>query len=75
MEEAKLVTALEVFNWAVVRQSTLGPGVNVCALAFKTTPEHVRELVAKWIDTRGHMECVRHGHFWRIDAYYNTSGE
>lgn len=68
-------TALDIFNWAVVRQSALGPGVTTCATAFNIKPEQVRELVAHWHDARGHMECQRINPMgWRIEAYYNTSG-
>lgn len=66
---------LDIFNWAVVRQSTLGPAVRRCAETFDISPEQVRELVAKWDDPRGNMECLRIAmNGWRIDAYYNTSG-
>lgn len=66
-------TPLDIFNWAVTRQSLMGPGVNTCAEAFNISAKQVRELVANWNDTRGHMECVRaQDSYWRIDAYYNA---
>lgn len=72
------LTALELFAWAVVRQSNVGPGVATAASAFGVTPERIRDLVRAWDDPRGHMECERVGDSrfasWRIDAYYNTSG-
>lgn len=78
-------TPLDIFNWAVVRQSDIGPGARTCAEAFNITTREVRDIVAQWNDPRGHMECVqvavdtqrlgsRLGGFWRIEAYYNTSG-
>lgn len=68
-------TPMEVFDWAVVRQSDLGPGIATCATAFGCTTDQVREAVSNWNDTRGHMECIRTGpRQWRIEAYYNTSG-
>jgi UDP-N-acetylmuramyl pentapeptide synthase len=51
----------------------MGPGVNTCAEAFNISAKQVRELVANWNDSRGHMECVRaQDSYWRIDAYYNA---
>jgi len=67
-------TPLQIFDWAVVRQSTLGPGVMVCAHAFNITAREVRDIVSEWNDPRGVLECVRVERFWRIDAYYNTTG-
>lgn len=67
-------TPLQIFDWAVVRQSTLGPGVAVCAQAFGITAQEVRDIVSEWNDQRGVLECVRHDRYWRIDAYYNAQG-
>lgn len=68
-------TPLEIFDWAVVRQSDVGPGIATCASAFNCTTDEVRAAVAAWNDPRGTMECVRQGpRSWRIEAYYNTTG-
>lgn len=69
-----LPSPLELFEWAVVRQSSLGPGVSVCAHAFNITPRQVHDIVAHWDDIRGHMEILKERGMQRIEAYYNTSG-
>lgn len=70
------VTPLQVFEWCVVRQSSLGPSITICASALRTTTHEVKAAIAAWNDPRGHMEIVplvgMRGN--RIDAYYNTSG-
>lgn len=76
MTRAAPLTPLDVFEWAVVRQSDLGPGVAACAKALRAETNVIRALVRRWDDPRGHMEIVKirgqNGH--RIEAYYNTSG-
>lgn len=70
------VTPLQLFEWAVVRQSDLGPGVQTAAAAFGVTAKEVRALVLAWDDPRWHMSLARFpgGFGYRIEAYYNTSG-
>jgi hypothetical protein len=77
----EMPTPLQVFDWAVVRQSALGPGLATAAAAFGCTTQDIREAVKKWDDPRGHMECVHIDKklgapvsAWRIEAYYNTTG-
>jgi hypothetical protein len=71
---------LELFEWAVARQSALGPGIGACAAAFGCTAREVRDAVSAWDDPRGHLAVERvpaalsGAPGFRIEAYYNTSG-
>lgn len=73
-----LPSALQVFEWAVVRQSMIGPGVGVAAAAFHCTTKDIRAVIASWDDPRGTLKAVRIGDTggmptWRIEASYNLS--
>jgi hypothetical protein len=67
-------TPLEIFDWAVVRQSDTGPTMTNCANAFGITVEQVRKIVTQWNDPRGSLRCTHDGNAWRVDATYNATG-
>lgn len=75
-QRKSLPSAQEVFEWAVVRQSMVGPGVGVAAVAFGCTSNDIRAVVQGWDNPCGHMEVVRVADTggmptWRIDASYS----
>lgn len=78
--EERADLALRIFEWAVVRQSDLGPGLSTCAKAFGVSVKDVSIAVAGWRDPRGHMSLAEirqpltRTRVYRIEAYYNTSG-
>lgn len=77
-EYLERVTPQQVFDWCVVRQSDLGPGITMCAEALGTSTDEVREAVTRWNprDPHRHMALVpvKGQRGYRIEAYYNTSG-
>lgn len=77
-QNENLPSALTVFEWAVVRQSMIGPGVGVAAMTFGCTSNEIRAVVSTWNDPRGSMAVVRVADTgglptWRIEASYNLS--
>lgn len=77
LDDIPHLRALEVFEWAVVRQSDLGPGIASTCAAFRMTVKELEGIVAGFEDPGRHMAIVRApgaASSRRIEAYYNTSG-
>lgn len=78
IDDIPRLRALEIFEWAVTRQSDLGPGLATTCDAFRIKTKELEGIVAAFKDPDRHMALVRVrapgltiGR--RVEAYYNTS--